>query len=203
MSDADFAEPLRVTQILERFDKPWFVAGGWAIDLFQEQVTRPHADLEIAILRSDQFALRRYLTDWHFKQAIPSCKGGGELLWQENEWLELPVHELHAQLDNQPESAIEILLNEASETDWIFRRNFEIQRPLALMGLRSKLGVPFLSPEIVLLYKARNPRLKDKLDFQQVYGHLETESRCWLREAIARCYPQHPWLLHLDEPPAL
>jgi putative ABC transport system permease protein len=39
---------------------PWFVAGGWALDLFLGRVTRPHHDVDIALFREDQRQLRSH-----------------------------------------------------------------------------------------------------------------------------------------------
>jgi hypothetical protein len=51
------------------FEPDWFVAGGWAIDLFLEKTTRPHEDIEIAIFRKNQLALQDYLDGWLLKKA--------------------------------------------------------------------------------------------------------------------------------------
>jgi hypothetical protein len=39
------------------YRRPWWVAGGWALDLVLGRKTRPHADLEISMLTGDQQAL--------------------------------------------------------------------------------------------------------------------------------------------------
>jgi hypothetical protein len=194
-----FEEPLRIAALLARFRRPWFVAAGWAVDLYLGRVTRQHKDLEIAILRRDQHALRRYLQDWEFKKVKRvSGEGEGRLEpWAEDESLKLPTHEIHAQSGGGGLTKLEILLNECSGQDWIFRRNPEIKRPVSLIGLLSQTGVPFLAPEIVLLYKAKNPKLDDEADFNKVAPLLKQEPRAWLRWAIEACHPGHPWLSEL------
>ncbi|MBI1742853.1 hypothetical protein HYR54_07260 [Candidatus Acetothermia bacterium] len=172
------------------FKKPWFVAGGWAIDLYLGRVTRVHKDIEISILRSDQLALQKYLKTWELKKVIPKT-GGRMELWVEREFLELPIHEIHGYRANDDPSHLEILLNESSGEHWKFRRNPAITRPVSQLGLRSGIGVPILSPEIVLLYKAKEPRLDDEVDFQNVFAALDDERRVWLRQAIEVCYPGH------------
>lgn len=117
--------------------------------------------------------------------------------WTEGEWLEPPTHELHGQQAEGALSALEVLLNEASADIWHFRRNPAITRPLGYLGQRSPQNIPFLSPEIVLLYKAKLPRPEDTLDFGAVLPLLEEESRCWLIQALAICHPGHPWLAQL------
>jgi len=194
-----FEEPLRVAALLADFQRPWFVAAGWAVDLYLGRVTRQHKDLEIAILRRDQHALRRYLKDWEFKKVKRVSGGEGRLEpWPEGESLELPTHEIHAHRVGGGLTRLEILLNECSGQDWIFRRNPEITRPVSLIGLRSQIGVPFFAPEIVLLYKAKNPKADDEADFNKVAPLLDEEPRAWLQSAIETCHPGHPWLRHLQ-----
>ena len=62
------------------------------------------------------------------------------------------------------------------------------------MGQLSDVGIPFLSPEVVLLYKAKNPTAVDQIDFENVCQVLKTEPRLWLKEAMGCCYPGHFWL---------
>lgn len=190
---SSFEEPLKIAQLLQGFKKPWFIAGGWAIDLFLERVTRPHEDIEIAILRQDQLALQGYLNDWKFEKVIPGQKMHREK-WDVKEWLELPVHEIHAHNAGGDPSKLEILLNESSGDEWRFRRNLKIVRPLSMIGLLSEDGIPFLSPEIVLLYKAKNPTANDEADLNNVLEVLEGERTHWLKQAIQTCHPGHPWI---------
>lgn len=188
-----FEVPLKVLRLLAGFDKAWFVAGGWAIDLFLERVTRTHEDIEIAILRQDQLALQSYLNGWEFEKVIPGQKMRREK-WDEGEWLDLPVHEIHAQNAASDPSKLEILLNESSVDEWKFRRNLKITRLLSMIGLRSKDGIPYLNPEIVLLYKAKKPTTNDEADLNNIREVLQGERRNWLKQAIHACYPGHPWI---------
>ena len=45
-------------------------------------------------------------------------------------------------------------------------------------------GIPFLAPEIVLLYKSKAPRPTDEADVRMALPALTTEQREWLRLAI-------------------
>lgn len=194
-----FEEPSRVAALLTDFERPWFVAAGWALDLYLGRVTREHRDLEIAILRPDQHALRGYLKDWEFRKVkrLPGEGDGRMEPWSEDEWLKLPTHEIHAHRVGGEPWTIEILLNECSGEDWVFRRSPEVSRSLSLIGMNSRFGVPFLAPEIVLLYKAKNPKADDEADFNKAAPSLDEEPRAWLRSAIETCHPGHPWLRHL------
>ena len=44
----------RLLAVMADFDAPWWVAGGWTLDLWMERQTRPHQDVDIMILRGDQ-----------------------------------------------------------------------------------------------------------------------------------------------------
>ena len=133
-------------------------AGGWAIDLFTGMETRDHSDIEIAILREDQLALKGALPDWSFKKVI-----GGEFFPWTDELLELPVHEIHG-VHKQKGERLEVLLNEARDGKWIFRREPSISFPESSLFLYSNEGIPYLHPAVVLLYKAKNFRKKDNIN---------------------------------------
>lgn len=191
MASQSFEDLGWLNEVMAEFPHPWFVAGGWAIDLHVGRVTRPHKDAELAILRRDQEALRAHLPDWAFHYGSPG-KPGDLAPWEEGTRLDLPVHEIHAV---DPKGAeLEILLNESTGGVWRFRRMMEIARPLSKMGLTSSTGLPYLASEIVLLYKAKDSREVDEKDFQVARPLLASEASEWLRISIEACYPEHPWL---------
>lgn len=39
--------------VMKYFKKPWFIAGGWVIDIALGRVTREHGDIDICIFRED------------------------------------------------------------------------------------------------------------------------------------------------------
>ncbi len=184
--------PLKIAVLMADFERPWFFAGGWALDLFLGQVTREHDDIEIGLLRSDQLAIQTYLNGWQFSKVIN--KQSRIESWLLGEFIELPHHEVYAENLTYDPPKLEILLNESTKTDWLFRKNLAITRPLPLTILKTSNSLPILSPEIVLLYKAAYPRPKDEADFSTFYDKLNREQRVWLREAITTCYPGHGWL---------
>jgi hypothetical protein len=177
---------------MRNFAPPWFVAGGWALDLYLERVTRPHADIEIAIFRRDQAALRAHLSDWRWQKVV-----SGQLSAWQGERLDSPLHELYCTNERAEPQQLEVLLNEAHDAEWVFRRKRAVTRPIAECYLTSAAGVNILAPEIVLLYKAKDPRAKDEQDFAAVLARLEAERRAWLRAALVTCYANHHWLNRL------
>ncbi len=188
-----FALPLQVSTMMSDFKPSWFVAGGWAIDLFLEKETRIHQDIEIAIFRKDQTALHDYFDGWLLRKIV----NGESVIWHRDEWLTLPIHEAHCYNEIAQPPQIEILLNESNETEWIYRRNENIRRSLVKIQLEASAGVKFLCPEIVLLYKSKNPRAKDEQDFQAVVKCLDAERKEWLKDAIKVSNSKHHWLRSL------
>jgi hypothetical protein len=92
---------------------------------------------------------------------------------------------------------LEFLLNESFGETWVFRRDDRIVLPLAVIGMQTESGVPFLVPEVVLLYKAKSSTSKDVADFELVSPRLDAEQREWLRRALEVCHPDHPWIARL------
>lgn len=172
---------------------PWFIAGGWAIDLFLGKITRPHDDIEIAVFRQDQLEIQKYLSDWTLKKA----ENGKLLNWNQSESLELPVHAIHCFNEQTEPSFLEILLNERDENEWLYRRNKQITKPLPELFLTSQSGIKFLCPEVVLLYKSKNPRAKDEQDFENALKYLNYESKEWLKDALLIDDSTHHWLKKL------
>lgn len=178
---------------MRNFKPTWFVAGGWAVDLYLGKVTRPHSDIEIAIFRKDQLALQTYLKGWLLRKVAH-----GELSpWHRDEFLKPPTHEVHCFNEGSDPRQIEVLLNEADDKEWIYRRNVKVTRPLSKCQLVSKECVKFLCPEIVLLYKSKNPSAKDEQDFTGIIKYLDAEQRGWLKDSIAICDDRHHWLQRL------
>src|SRR5438132_14268800 len=87
--------------IMSRFPQPWYVAGGWAIDLFVGRVTREHGDLEVAVFRRDQGALQAHMVGWTLFKVGRGSVEGQLVPWQAGERLELPIHQIVAQREQQ------------------------------------------------------------------------------------------------------
>jgi hypothetical protein len=57
--------------------------------------------------------------------------------------------------------------------------------------------VPYLVPEVQLLFKAKARRPQDDADFENVRAALEPAQRTWLAGALRIVHPGHPWTRHL------
>jgi hypothetical protein len=89
---------------------------------------------------------------------------------------------------------MQLMFNPGTDDHWASRRNPLLTRPMSLAVRRTGDGLPYLTPEAQLLMKAKGQRPKDEADFELVAPALSDEQRTWLREAIERVHPGHPWL---------
>jgi aminoglycoside-2''-adenylyltransferase len=192
-----FEPILQVAALFRGFERPWFVAGGWAVDFLLDRVTREHGDIDVAVLRDDQIAVRGLFAGWKAEKVVPAPGGGTREVWPENEELTLPVHEVWFSREEGAPRELEVLLNELVDGAWRFRRDPRIELPLEMLGVRSARGLPVLAPEVVLLYKAKAPRATDEDDFAAMLPALTRARRRWLAGALQLCHPGHPWIARL------
>jgi hypothetical protein len=188
--------PAEVAELLAGLAAPWWIAGGWALDLFVGSKTREHDDVDVAMLRRDQQELYRLLQGWDLRYATPERT----LVPWDGRTLAPPVHEVWARRSNDGNApwTFEVLLNEHDGDRWVYRRNPAVSRALEDVTGRSE-GIPYLAPEIVLLYKSKDPTPKDEDDFHAVRPRLSASARAWLRQALETAAPRHPWLAALIE----
>jgi hypothetical protein len=178
--------------VLAGVNAAWCVVGGWAIDLWLGEITRPHEDLEIAIPRDDFPAVRARLHDY----ALFSV-GDGEV-WR------LADGEEHAPDKHQTwvlDAAadrwrLDVMLEPGDADRWVFRRDPSITLPRAdTFGMRD--DIPYLLPHCALLFKAKHMRPKDEADFECCLPRLDAWQREWLRDAVTRAHGEHPWISRL------
>jgi len=78
----------------------------------------------------------------------------------------------------------EVWLAQADGTYWVHRRGtLSIRRPLDGIT-RYRNGIPYLAPEVALLFKTRSTAGKDQHDVQTALPLLNPEQRSWLEDTI-------------------
>jgi len=179
-----FFEIESVKSLLHNFPAPYWIAGGWAVDLFLGHQTRPHRDIEIAMDRKDQQALRNLKGITH----IEYVQNGIKEIWAGG-FLNLPVHELHCYLNTG--KTVEVLLNEFDAVHWFYRRNRAIKRGREVFPSTPGGAMPI---EIVLLYKSGDMREVDQQDFNAAHLLLTPDQKDWLYNAISIQDMSHSWL---------
>jgi hypothetical protein len=147
-------DPREAARLMRDYGRPWWIGGGWAVDLFVGRETREHTDLDVVIFRSDQEHAFGYFEGWDLQVAHD-----GKLTPWHGEPLELPVHTLWARSSPDVPWELELFLMESDEERWRFRRDLRVTLPLDLVGLERD-GIPYLAPELALLYKAKAPRAR-------------------------------------------
>lgn len=77
-----------------------------------------------------------------------------------------------------------------TDEEWIYRREPSLRRPWDEAVLSSRSGVPYLAPELQLLFKSKDVRPKDQLDAEVVVPTLSESQRALLESWLP---PDHPW----------
>jgi hypothetical protein len=116
--------------------------------------------------------------------------------WPVSEYLYPPVNRVWVRRDEGAPWAFEVMLMETEDDEWVYRRLPSIRGSIAALGMYTEEGIPYLAPEIQLLYKGRQGcRPKDLLDATTVIPHLRTEKRRWLLDCLRRQFPDgHEWI---------
>ena len=188
--------PYEVSERLAGLTVPWCVVAGWALDVFRGEETREHEDLEIAVPVGRFGEIRSALDGFVF-----DVVGSGHR-WQ----LDDPAfHVMHQTWVREPDTGVYRLdiFREPHDGDtWICRRDERIRLPYERIIELSPDGIPYLAPEIVLLFKAKHSRPKDEADFAGVLPLLGPNRRAWLAETLAGVHPGHRWLSALGSAPA-
>lgn len=183
--------------VFARAGFPWWIAGGYAIEHFVGRALRPHADIDVLLLRPDLPAAGAMLAGWDCWAADPP---GRLRPWRGDEILPPGVCDIWCRENRDGPWRFQLMLDEGDHRHWRSRRCHEVTRPLATLGLRDRQGIPFLVPEVQLFYKAKAPRPKDELDFAAALPLLDRSQRIWLGEALRRAYgAENGWLKAVDD----
>jgi hypothetical protein len=210
----------------------WLVCGGHAIDLFVGRETRGHKDLDIALFQEQRALAVKYLLEKGWRVFEPDSGALYEITHlnadkqlKSNLWCmtrnntnyklsSLGSNRFNVKQLNKEQKKldyIELLFNTHEDGFFIYRRNPNILRSLALYKM-AYAGIPFLSPEIVLLYKSsfvqkltqgtpEQPQtyIQDyRHDFSVCLPLMDDEQKQWLKKALETEYMDgHEWLQSL------
>jgi hypothetical protein len=185
--------PDQVVGLLQSVTARWYVAGGWALDLYRGGQSREHGDLEVAVPATAFDQVRQALGDYQFEVA------GDGRLWS----LDGPAFAtLHQTWVSEPAPGrprdrvyrLDVFREPARDGRWACRRDERILVPYERVIGRDFAGIPYLAPEIALLFKAKHVRQKDDADFVGVLPLLTAGARGWLRHQLCRLHPGHAWI---------
>lgn len=186
--------PTEVAAELAGFDRPWWVVGGWAIEA-ASGYQREHEDTDISMLSCDVPAFVEFLKGrWHVWNNV-----GGVLHPLGDRWptVDEPDSQLWLRANATSPWVLDVPLTPEDEGRWTNKRLPGHVAAVEDVTWVADDGVRYLSPEIVLLFKARLMRPKDDPDLEATLPVLSADQRAWLRTALGQVAPGHPWLTRL------
>jgi hypothetical protein len=184
--------PGDVARHLAGIAAPWCVAAGWALDLFRGRQTREQGDIEVAIPAASFPEVRDRFPGYVFDGV------GDARIWAEATPEVLAVTHQTWLRDPATGSYLLDVFREPHDGDtWVCRHDETIRLPYRDIIHRTRDGIPYLAPELVLLFKARHAREKDQADFDATVPQMTPAQRETLAGLLARAHPGHPWLADL------
>jgi Aminoglycoside-2''-adenylyltransferase len=192
VSQWDAWRPEELARLLDGVRVPWYVAAGWALELFRGEQRREHEDLELAVPNTRFDEVAEVLGEFEIflitdrAEATPLAEARDRLFDTHQTWIREPATSKW-RFD---------LFREPSDGDtWICRRDPAIRMPYDTLIERTDDGIPYGRPEVVLLFKAKHAHeAKNQGDFEATVPLLDAARRDWLRDALARVHPGHAWL---------
>jgi hypothetical protein len=142
--------PLDVVRLLAHLSIPWWIAGGWALELTGDPPRR-HTDMDVAVLRPDHERLLVELRGWD----LAIAHRGALRPWTAGP-VEVPANAVWARPDRAEPWYLDIKLELVVGGDWVCRRDPTVRLPVAEIGTVTD-GIPHLRRELVELYARRKP----------------------------------------------
>jgi hypothetical protein len=132
-----------VQRVLSGLPIDWWIAGGWALDV---EGSRPHEDVDVAVLRPDHEVLRDHLADWDlwiaFRGTLRPWEGGPVGPPENTVWARpTPADGWH----------IDFKIEAVEGAEWVYRRDPAVRRRVTEIGVVVD-GIPYLTPELARLY---------------------------------------------------
>lgn len=210
------AVPVSVAEIaslMSTFPARWALCGGWAVDAWLGRQSRPHGDIDISVFQDDQHALFEHLSPgWQLIAHDPNVPDDTADPWT-GRWLDLPGH-VHArpigagkplsgalESPNDAGFSLDIELGDRDGDEWLITRDPRVALPFAGSIALSRWGIPTVTPEVLLAYKALERRPQDEQDFAALRPHLTALQRARLHDALLAMDAAHPWLTTLNSDP--
>ncbi|MGC9781145.1 MAG: aminoglycoside adenylyltransferase [Candidatus Heimdallarchaeota archaeon] len=126
-------QPEEVSELFKSLDINWWIAEGWAIDIFLGKKSREHLDIDVLILRKDQIIIHKHLNEWElYKTNQPRLKP-----WEKGEYLEIGVNSVWCKETSDSPWVLEIMFLDTIKDEWFFRHNPKIRLTLMEIGLHT------------------------------------------------------------------
>jgi hypothetical protein len=185
--------PATTAELVERFSGAPFrrwIAGGVALELYLGRSWRDHDDADVGICRNDAGDVYEWLAGLHLYVAA-----GGRLCSWDGRPLSLDANENNVWVKDDALGPwrFDMGVDEGDVETWVYRRDHTIGRPWTEAVLTTPGGIPFLAPEVQLLFKSKGIRAKDQIDANVVLPSMEEHRRQWLDEHLPIGHPWKGW----------
>jgi Aminoglycoside-2''-adenylyltransferase len=187
--------PAKIKDILADTTFPWYVAGGWALDLWHGRRTRDHDDVEIAVPRVYAGLVREALVADGFRIHV-AIDGQTQPLGPRDT---VPTAARQLRIGDGASWLADIFLEPGNGIIWESHRYPTLRAPLADVAVPTTDGIPYQVPELVLLYKAKYNRPKDAWDLEYFAPLLDRPGLRRLVGWLTRFHPTHDWLRRVEE----
>lgn len=183
---------------------PWGLCGGYALEIFAGKALRLHGDIDLSLPESARaeaiaFFLSKGWKLYEYRgmgkvKPVTTCtdsEAGRNLM---------AVLDDHSPVQFFPCEEKGLLYHQFTPgmtalnfLDLLFSK--EIRRPFV-----ERDGLPILSPEEALLYKAARPDEESaRIDFAAVHPLLDGSQRAWLQAELTAQHPDgHPWQIEQE-----
>ena len=183
--------PTELAAKLRHIQKPWYIVGGWALDLWHGKQTRSHEDLEFCIMRQDFSTFQSALKDWPLFAAT-----NGEII-PLDATDRAKISQFWGMDRQQNRWVFDMMIEPGTPERWHYKRDPSFSAARRDVICKSAEDIPYLNPAAILLFKAKHQRPKDDADFKQAAPKLNNADRTWLRDALIRFHPDHDWIKQL------
>jgi hypothetical protein len=209
----------QANELLKNQPFEYAFCGGFAVDLFLGFESRKHGDIDIHAYWKDRNAIIEYMWSLGFnicemlgggkahlitdinrqsmaKRNIFCFKDGCELV-QLSKTSQEDIYFINFRHIGQTKlDFIEFLFNDRSDSQFLYARNHGIRRNLS-KAILSSGEIPYLAPEICLLYKSTDiEREGYQQDYDMAMSKMADEQKEWLNRSLASLYPEgHKWIV--------
>lgn len=190
----------QANSLLNSGDFEYAFCGGYALDLFIGKPSRKHSDIDICSYEKDKSKITLLMkkSGWeiyeflgqgivHYINSIADCQSGRNLMCIRDDCEIVRFYPcekgknyfLHEFFHNGMTSFnyLEFLFNESDGKDFIYGNNVRRAMDKAILW---RDNIPFLAPELVLLYKSKDTRREEnKYDYQITIPHMSEEQISW------------------------
>jgi hypothetical protein len=189
----DAWSPDELSARLSCWNTDWYVAGGWALDLWHGHQTRAHEDLEFVVLPEQIGDCRKSLSELEFFIAHAGT------LTHLSSIATLPsdVWQLWGADIAAGHWRVDMMIERGTPDTWVYKRNPSIRLPRATAIRKCPAGISYLAPVLVLLFKAKHCREKDDFDFQAALPNLDVNEKAALCRWLEQLHPDHVWITAL------